>query len=117
MPSPRRLALLRPLILASITLVLSGCASAPPTPMILAALDCSRVIPPSYRAPVAPVPLPDASADAGDLWDAFDGQTGKLDQANGRSADLVSMADACQAQQAKVLAALTPTPWWKVWGR
>lgn len=75
------------------------------------------MIPPSYRTPVAPTPLPPEDATAGDLWEAFDGQTTQLDQANGRSADLVAIADGCQARQAAVLKALLPKPWWKVWGK
>lgn len=73
------------------------------------------MIPPSYRAPVPPTPLPPTDATAGDVWTALDGQTTQLDAANGRSADLVQMADGCQARQAAVLTALNPKPWWKLW--
>lgn len=75
------------------------------------------MIPPSYRQPVAPVPLPSEGATAGDLWSSLDGQTNRLDQANGRAGDLVAIADACQARQAAVVKALAPKPWWKVWGK
>ena len=73
------------------------------------------MIPPSYRQPVAGTPIPAADADVGDLWDSLDDQTGRLSHANGRSSDLISMADACQASQAKVLDALNPRPWWQFW--
>ena len=106
---------LRLLIPLSITLALSGCAGMPRMPMILAALDCASVIPASYRKPVTPTPLPAADANVGGLWIALDGQTGKLDQANGRTADVVAMADTCQAHQVKVAAELTKRPWWRFW--
>lgn len=73
------------------------------------------MIPPSYRQPVKPTRLPAADATAGDLWQSLDDQTSRLDQSNGRTSDVVAIADSCQARQTKVLAALTPTPWWKFW--
>jgi hypothetical protein len=79
----------------------------------LSALDCAALIPPSYRRPVAATPLPRTDATAGDLWTALDGQTGRLDQANGRTADLISIAEACQARQAAVVRQLEPKPWWR----
>jgi hypothetical protein len=79
----------------------------------LSALDCSALIPPSYRRPVAGTPLPPTDATAGDLWTALDGQTGRLDQANSRSADLISIAEACQARQAAVARQLAQKPWWR----
>lgn len=82
--------------------------------MTLAALDCASVIPQSYRSPVAATPLPSATAKAGDLWSALDGQTQRLDTANGRTADVIGMADTCQAHQAAVLKTLTKRPWWSV---
>lgn len=76
------------------------------------------MIPPSYRKPVAATPLPAADALAGDLWSALDDQTARLDQANGRTADVIAMADACQQHQAKVIASLAPPhPWWRFWAR
>lgn len=112
-PSPPRPALRALWILASIAPALPGCASTRLTPPILAALDCAALIPPSYRSPVAPTPLPRLDATAGDLWSALDGQTTQLDQANGRAADLVAIADGCQSRQQAVLQALTPAPWYQ----
>jgi hypothetical protein len=64
---------------------------------------------------VAATPLPPADALAGDLWIALDDQTARLDQANGRAADLVAMADACQTRQTQVMVSLKPRPWWLFW--
>ena len=116
MPSKPRLG--RPLLwlLLSTTPAVSGCAATTPMPAILPALDCAAIIPPSYRKPVAPTPLPAADAVAGDLWSALDDQTSRLDQANGHTADVIAIADACQQHQAKVIASLAPHPWWRFWG-
>jgi hypothetical protein len=45
----------------------------------------------------------------------LDGQTGQLDQANGRTADVIAIAEACDRRSAEVLAALQPKrPWWRL---
>lgn len=62
---------------------------------------------------MAGTPLPPPDATAGELWSALDGQTQRLDQANGRAGDLTAIADACQAHQQAVLQALAPTPWYQ----
>lgn len=53
--------------------------------------------------PVLPVP-----STAGDLAASLDGQTGKLDQANGRTADVIALVEACDARSAEVAAELKP---------
>ena len=107
-----------PWLALSTALVVTGCAATTPMQTIQPALDCAAVIPPSYRKPVAATPLPAADALAGDLWSALDDQTARLDQANGRTADVIAMADACQQHQAKVIASLAPPhPWWRFWAR
>ena len=115
MPSNRPPALVTRLLPLSMLLAVGGCAAMRPTPTILAALDCASLIPPSYRSPIPPTRLPPADATAGGLWSALDDQTARLDRANGRTADVVAMADACQAHQSKAAADLKPRPWWKVW--
>ena len=116
MPFNRRLGRLLRSIPLLIPLAVGGCAGTLHTPLILAALDCASVIPNSYRTPVAATAMPGQTADAGDLWGALDDQTSRLDRANGRTSDVISMADSCQVHQAKVLATLTPhRPWWRWW--
>ena len=113
--NPRR-APMRLCLLASISLAVAGCAGTPPMRLTLAALDCAATIPPSYRRPVAGTPLPFPSASAGTVWSSLDDQTSKLDRANGRTSDVIAMADSCQVHQAAVLSALTPKrPWWRFW--
>lgn len=86
---------------------MSACATRL-SPPILDALDCASIIPPSYRNPVPPAPLPPPDATAGDLWSFADGQTTALDEANGRSSDLVALADACEDRQRHVFQELEP---------
>jgi hypothetical protein len=54
--------------------------------------------------PVAPTPLPQTDATAGDLWIALDDQTARLDQANGRLADVLEIQQRCEAEQTKASA-------------
>ncbi len=96
-----------------LVLLLGGCASTSLSPPVIAALDCTKLVPASYQQPVAPTPLPPANATAGDLWVSLDGQTTALDQANGRTADLIGIMAACEVQQQAVLTALNPPPWWE----
>ena len=65
-----------------------------------------------------PIPLPRLDAGKGEIATALDGQTGRLDTANGHTADVVAIADACHTRQAAVLKALQPAhPAWQVWRR
>jgi hypothetical protein len=65
------------------------------------AFSCAALIPDSDRKPEPPTALPIPDATAGDLWIALDGQTARLDIANGRTADVVSIMDRCEAQRAR----------------
>ena len=114
--APRR-GLMLPLILSLSGALVSGCASTPPMPVILAALKCGPLIPESYRKPVAPVALLPPDADAGAALSALDGQTSKLDLANDRTSDVVAMVDACDKRSAEVFDALQPKrKWWQFGG-
>ena len=78
----------------------------PPTPPIPPAFSCAALIPDSDRKPVAPTPLPPPDVTAGGLWIALDGQTARLDMANGHTSDVIAIVDNCEAQRAKA----TPAP-------
>jgi hypothetical protein len=55
------------------------------------------------KAGVAGAQLPPESASAGD-WIAFaDAQTGRLDQANGRTADAIAIVERCEAREREAL--------------
>ena len=77
------------------TTILKAIGATPP------AFSCSALIPQAYRTPVAPTPLPGSDATAGGLWIALDDQTARLDQANGRVADVLDIEQQCEAAQAK----------------
>jgi hypothetical protein len=66
------------------------------------AAGCSALIPVDWKAGVAGAELP-----AGDVladWIIFgDQQTGKLDQANGRTADAIAIVERCEARDAEAL--------------
>jgi hypothetical protein len=76
-------------------LLLSGCSS---TPVINApSSSCVTLVPAEWRAGVPGAPLPDGDT-VGD-WIAFgDAQTGKLDQANGRTRDTIGIVERCEAR-------------------
>lgn len=60
---------------------------------------CSSLIPDSWLLGVPAAPLPDGNT-VGD-WIAFgDAQTGKLDQANGRTKDAIEIQRRCEARDA-----------------
>lgn len=84
------------MILAAVVLSLSGCA----TPIVTAAPNsCSSLLPSSWREGVAGAPLPDGNTVAD--WVAFgDAQTGKLDQANGRTVDAITIVERCESRDA-----------------
>jgi hypothetical protein len=89
------------LILASTTPAVVGCA---PTALIGTpppAFNCSALIPASDRTAVPPTPLPGTDATAGALWIALDDQTARLDQANGRTADVLDIQQRCEAERTK----------------
>jgi hypothetical protein len=60
---------------------------------------CSSLVPDSWKAGVDGAPLPDGNV-VGD-WIVFgDAQTGRLDQANGRTRDSIEIVERCEARDA-----------------
>lgn len=108
MPLLKPLALRRLSTLSVIACLLSACAGTPPTPLILAALKCGGGIPPSYREPVAGVALSSIGGTLGSHDQALDGQTARLDQANGRTADVIHVVDDCDKRNAELLKSVQP---------
>ncbi len=83
------------MILAAAALSLTACAG---TPVVTtASAGCSSLIPQSWREGVAGAPLPDGDEVAD--WIVFgDQQTGRLDQANGRTHDAIELQARCEAR-------------------
>ena len=77
---------------------LTGCAGG--TPIVTAsAADCAGLLPDHWRQGVAGAELPADAATVGD-WIAFaDAQTGRLDQANGRTKDAIAIVERCEARE------------------
>lgn len=71
-------------------------------------MSCGPLIPKSYREGVRSVPVLAVPSTAGDVASSLDGQTAKLDQANGRTADVIAIVDACDARTVEVTKALQP---------
>lgn len=95
--------LIRGLALASMSLGVGACAVGPPIVTTQSAA-CSTLLPTEWSQGVAPAPLPDGDT-VGD-WIAFgDAQTGKLDQANGRTKDAIGIVSRCEARDAKAVKA------------
>jgi hypothetical protein len=111
MPSRRRKALIRGLILLLTPPAVAGCALTRPIQPIPSAFSCLARIPQADRGPVAATPLPALEATAGALWIALDDQTARLNQANGRAADMLSITEQCEAERAKA-AALPARGFW-----
>jgi hypothetical protein len=66
------------------------------------AASCSSLVPDSWKQGVAGAELPDGNVLAD--WIAFgDAQTGKLDQANGRTADAIGIVERCEARDADAI--------------
>jgi hypothetical protein len=83
-------------ILAAIALSLSACAAPIVTTTPVA---CAALLPPDWKDGVAGAPLPDGDTVAD--WEVFaDAQTGKLDQANGRTKDAIGIIERCEARDA-----------------
>ena len=77
---------------------LTGCAGA--TPIVTTpAAACAALLPAPWKAGVAGAPLP--GGDTVGEWIAFaDTQTGKLDEANGRTRDAIGIVERCEARSA-----------------
>lgn len=79
--------------------LLSGCAA----PIVTATPNsCSSLLPNSWREGVAPPPLPEGN-EVGD-WITFgDSAIGKLDQANGRTIDVITIVERCESRDAQAV--------------
>ena len=89
---------MRDLIQLCAMLALAGCAGGPPIVTISGA-GCAALLPTEWRLGVVPAPLPEGVT-VGD-WVAFaDAQTGKLDEANGRTRDAIGIVERCEARDA-----------------
>ena len=84
------------LILLCAMPALAACAAGPPI-VTMSGAGCAALLPDEWRSGVIAAPLPDGVT-VGD-WVAFaDAQTGKLDEANGRTRDSIGIVERCEAR-------------------
>ena len=89
---------------------LTDCAGA--TPIVMSpAVACAALLPAGWKAGVAGSPLPIGET-VGE-WIAFaDAQTGKLDEANGRTRDAIAIVERCEGRSADEIKRAR-RGWWK----
>ena len=85
-------------ILPFATLALAACAGGPPI-VTLSGAGCAALLPNEWRTGVVAAPLP-AGVTVGDWISFADAQTGKLDEANGRTRDAIGIVERCEARDA-----------------
>lgn len=92
------------MILAASALSLSACAG---TPIVTAApSSCATLLPKEWKQGVAGAPLPQGDTVAD--WEVFaDAQTGKLDEANGRTVDAIGIVERCEARDVAAVKSAT----------
>lgn len=75
-------------------LLLSACAG----PTVLSTPNsCASLLPSEWKLGVIAAPLPNGDT-VGDWIEFGDAQTGKLDQANGRTKDAIGIVERCEAR-------------------
>lgn len=91
------------LVILPLALMLEAC----PAPIVSASsASCAALLPAEWKLGVAGAPLPDGTT-VGD-WIVFaDAQTGKLDQANGRTKDAIGIVERCEARDAAAVKKVT----------
>ena len=96
--------MIRTILLATAALSLCGCGVFQGRPVVTTQqTSCTTLIPPEWEQGVAGVPLPALDSSVGELFAALDGQTGKLDQANGRTRDSIGIVKRCEARDAEAV--------------
>lgn len=106
-------AILRVSSSAAVLTLLAACAG---TPIVTATpSSCAALLPAEWKQGVegAPLPVGDAVAD----WEVFaDAQTGKLDQANGRTKDAIGIVERCESRDAAAVKKATQGFWGRLFG-
>lgn len=96
-----------------LVLLLGACAG----PAVISTPNsCSSLLPDTWSQGVAGAPLPEGDT-VGD-WISFgDAQTGKLDQANGRTKDAISIVSRCEERDKKAVRKSTRGFFGRLFGR
>jgi len=91
---------MKPLIVVA-ALALAGCMTRPT--VTTQTISCTEVVPKEWEQGVPGVEMPGLNAAVGEIWAALDGQTGRLDQANGRTKDTIGIVKRCEARDAQAV--------------
>lgn len=84
--------------------------------MTASAADCAGLLPANWKTGVAGAELPPDAASVGD-WIAFgDAQTGRLDLANGRTADAIAIVERCEQRERDALKRVRRGWWARLFG-
>jgi hypothetical protein len=103
------------IVLISALMAVTSCAMFQGKPIVSATPnDCSSLVPDSWKQGVPGVDLPGLDAAVGELWVAIDGQTGRLDQANGRTKDSIEIVERCEERDRKAVQKATQGFWSRI---
>lgn len=114
MKSSRARALISALTLVLLAPFATACAGGPP--IVDLATACSTMIPSSHRLPVPGAELPAGDLSAGRLAVFADAQTGQLDKANGRTADVLEIVERCESRDRAMMRRLQAPIWKRILG-
>lgn len=92
---------------------MTGCATSTPILNVVAAFPCADLVPAAYRRPVQGAQPLAVGATLGDAGAAIIEERAGRVIANGRTADVIAIVEACDRRAEKVATALQPKPWWK----
>lgn len=92
---------------------MTACASSTPILNVVAAFPCADLVPHGYRTPVPGAQSLKVGATIGDLGEAVIEERAGRVIANGRTADVISIVEACDRRAEKAAKAMQPEPWWK----
>ena len=71
--------------------------------MTASAADCASLLPENWKQGVPGADLPPDQSTIGDWVSFADAQTGRLDQANGRTKDAIEIVERCEARERKAI--------------
>jgi len=106
----RRVATLSLIVVLPMSAV-AGCANIPRALVILPA--CADLVPDRWKEGVKAPPIYSAEPTISDVMIYADAATARIDMANDRTSDTMSIIEACEKQNAKSAEKLRPKPWWR----
>ena len=90
-------------ILLSATLAAAACVGAPAIVTSQSAVGCSALVPQEWKQGVESADLQNDGNAVGDWVSFADAQTGRLDQANGRTRDSIGIVERCEERDRRAV--------------